>query len=68
MLLGRRSVKTDLPVETKGEETKPFIAVTPAKYSRDGRVVWRSKTEDRQTSEKGEYPLREKFPNKDAEF
>ena len=58
-------MKTNLPVKGNGEKTEPFIAVTPAKHSRDSRVVWCSKAEDRHPSEKGEYPFREEFPNKD---
>lgn len=59
-------MKTNLPVKANGEKTEPFIPITSTKHSGDRCIVRSSKADDRQTGEKGEYPFREEFPNKNA--
>ena len=59
-------MKTNLPVEANGKKTEPFITISSTKHSTNGGIVWGCKAEDRQASEKGEYPFREEFPNKYA--
>lgn len=59
-------VKTNLPVQTDGEETEAFIAVTPAKHSRNRFAVRGSKADDRDASKKREYPFWKELPNKNA--